>query len=142
MGDAQNEVCGILAGYVTGYVTGEFAGELSGQLPGQGNKNLVQRIFPGENADRSAVSYELDPRQQLRIEKELKKEGMEMLAIYHSHPGGQAFPSAKDVLLAVWDVVYIIIGLPGDKKQKPQVRAFRVYGEKTKTVKEVLLRIV
>ncbi len=121
--DARNEVCGILAGYGN-------------------NKNLVECIYPGKNADRTAVSYELDPRQQLQIEKELREKGMEMLAIYHSHPGGQAYPSPKDVLLAVWDVVYIIIGLPGDENenaQKTQVRAFRICGE-TKTVKEVRLK--
>ncbi len=128
-GDPENEVCGVLAGH-----------------PQDKNKNkkcLVERIFRGENADRSAVSYRLDPRQQLHIEKELKKEGMQMLAIYHSHPHGQAYPSPKDVLLAVWDVVYIIIGLSADEKRNPQVRAFRIHEEeKTKTVKEVLLRTV
>lgn len=119
--DSRNEVCGILAGYGK-------------------NKNLIERIFRGKNTDRSSVSYQLDPRQQLEIEKELKKEGMEMLAIYHSHPVGQAYPSPKDVLLAVWDVVYIIIGLPGDNS--PQVKAFRFYGDQAKTVKEAALRIV
>ena len=127
-GDAQNEVCGILAGYPTG------------SRPVGAGIDLVERIFQGKNADRSAVSYDLDPRQQLQIEKELRKEGMKMLAIYHSHPVGQAYPSPKDVLLAVWDVIYIIIGFcPGDKNH---VRAFRVCGDKTKTVQEVLFRIV
>ena len=115
-GDSKNEVCGILAG--------------------QGSR--VERIFRGKNSDRSSVSYELDPRQQLEIEKELAKSGMRMLAIYHSHPMGQAYPSPKDIQLAVWDVVYIIIGLPGDKN--PQVRAFRICGEKTNPVEEVLLK--
>ena len=127
--DSQNEVCGILAGNSMGHAGGG------------GKKNLAERIFRGENTDRSPVSFELDPRQQIEIEKELKKEGMQMLAIYHSHPEGQAYPSAKDVLLAVWDVIYIIIGLPERGKQNPQVRAFEICGDKTKTVKEVLLRV-
>ncbi len=133
-GDRENEVCGILGGYPRDKKNSK--------------KNLVERIFRGENVDRSPVSYQLDPRQQLRIEKELKKEGMQMLAIYHSHPHGQAYPSPKDVLLAVWDVIYIIIGLPGDEKQ--QVRAFRILScekepaekEKKETVREVPVRAV
>lgn len=93
--------------------------EVCGVLAGKGN--LVEFIYRGQNVDASPVSYQLDPGQQLEIEKEMKKEGRKMLCIYHSHPAGPAYPSPKDVSLAVWDTVYIIIGLAGEA---PEVRAF------------------
>ncbi len=108
--------------------------EVCGILAGRGNR--VERIYRGKNVDASAVSYELDPRQQLEIDKQLKKDGREMLAIYHSHPGGPACPSAKDVSLAFWDTVYIIIGLAGGK---PDVRAFTI---ENGTVSEAAFRAV
>ncbi len=93
--------------------------EVCGILAGRGDR--VEHIHQGRNVDASAVSYELDPRQQLEIEKQIRKDGRKMLAIYHSHPGGPAYPSPKDVSLAFWDMVYIIIGLAGGE---PDVRAF------------------
>ena len=95
------EVCGILAG----------------------RDGRVERIYQGRNVDSSAVSYELDPRQQLEIERRLRQSGLEMLSIYHSHPAGPAYPSPKDVSLAFWDVVYLIVGLAGGN---PVVRGFAI----------------
>lgn len=95
--------------------------EVCGVLAGRGS--LVERIYQGSNADASPVSYRLDSRQQLEIGKDLSRDGRKMLCIYHSHPSGPAFPSAKDVSLAVWDTVYIIIGFAGET---PEVRAFTV----------------
>jgi proteasome lid subunit RPN8/RPN11 len=95
--------------------------EVCGILAGKGSR--VERIYRGTNADPSAVSYEFDPREQLRIQKEIRNLGLEMLAIYHSHPGGVAYPSPKDIRLALWDAVYIIIGLAGEG---PEVRGYRI----------------
>jgi proteasome lid subunit RPN8/RPN11 len=100
-GGAPVEVCGILAG----------------------KSNLAERIYKGSNVDPSPVSYQLDPREQLRIEKELRRDGLRMLAIYHSHPAGRAVPSAKDIELGVWDAVYIIVGLSGG----PEVKGWRFF---------------
>ncbi|MDA8387982.1 MAG: M67 family metallopeptidase [Nitrospiraceae bacterium] len=93
--------------------------EVCGILAGKGS--LAECIYQGRNVDASAVSYELDPRQQLEIERQIKRDGRKMLSIYHSHPSGPAYPSPKDVSLAFWDVVYLIIGLAG---ANPDVRAF------------------
>ena len=95
------EVCGILAG----------------------KDGRVERIYRGRNVDASAASYELDPRQQLEIEKRIRQDGLKMLSIYHSHPAGPAYPSPKDVSLAFWDVVYLIVGLAGGN---PDVRGFTI----------------
>ena len=108
--------------------------EVCGILAGKGGR--VESIYRGRNVDASAVSFEMDPRQQIDIERQIKKDGREMVSIYHSHPAGPAYPSPKDVSLAFWDVVYLIIGLAGGD---PAVRAFII---EDGSVSEVPVKIV
>lgn len=98
------EVCGIIAGK-------DFASS---------------HIYRMTNTDRSPVSYRMDPKEQLLIEKEIKRGNEKMLAIYHSHPDSDAFPSAKDAQEAYqwnWNALYIIIGMV---KESPFIRAFSI----------------
>ncbi len=77
------------------------------------------------NADRSNVSYLMEPAEQFRVMKEMRNEGMKMVAIYHSHPHSAAYPSPKDVDLAFYtDSLYVIVGL-GDP-ERPEVRVFEI----------------
>lgn len=85
-----NEACGILAG----------------------KDGVVKRIYRMRNIEDSPFSYMMDPSEQFRVMKELRSEGLSMLAIFHSHPCAAAYPSAKDVSLAFYeDTVYIIVSL-------------------------------
>ncbi len=107
------EVCGILAG----------------------SEDVVTRIFRMTNLEHSPVSYFMDPKEQFQVMKKMRTEGLRMLAIYHSHPDSQAYPSAKDVSLAFYDdVAYIIVSLADDE---PQVRAFEI---KEGKVKEMVIQ--
>lgn len=103
------EICGILAG----------------------KENRVERIYKGKNVDPSPVSYRLDPKEQLRWQKEMRAAGLRMLAIYHSHPEGRAYMSPKDKELAVWETAYIVIGFG---PREPEVRGFRVEGGEVKEI--------
>lgn len=107
------EACGILAG------TGEF----------------VNRIYRMTNIEHSGVSYLMDSREQFKIMKELRTSGLEMVGIYHSHTMSEAYPSAKDVSLAFYDVAYVIVSLT---TQEPVVKAFRI---KDQMVQEIPLII-
>ncbi|MHB1413717.1 MAG: desampylase [Chloroflexota bacterium] len=104
---APGEVCGVLAGR-DGHVT---------------------RVYRGQNiADNPRVRYEMDPRQQLDIMREVEENGEQMVAIYHSHPHSSAYPSRVDQSLAFYpDSVYIIVSLADSR---PVVRAFRMVGKK------------
>jgi proteasome lid subunit RPN8/RPN11 len=53
-----------------------------------------------------------------------EQEGLEMIALYHSHPAGPAWPSAEDVRLAFDpSILYVIIPLSDKEKT---VRAFHI----------------
>lgn len=90
-----------------------------------GRENLPSRIFRMSNIDKSSVSYMMDPAEQFRAFKEIRNEGLELLAIYHSHPTSGAYPSQTDVRLAFYpEAVYLIVSL--QKVGNPEVKGFRI----------------
>jgi proteasome lid subunit RPN8/RPN11 len=96
--------------------------ECCGMLVGKGK--TVHRIYEMRNADRSRVSYFMAPEEQLEVFMEIERDGLDLVAIYHSHPHTIPFPSEKDVRLAFSpDVAYIIISL---KDGETSVKGFRM----------------
>jgi proteasome lid subunit RPN8/RPN11 len=96
--------------------------EVCGILAGAGDE--VVEVFEMVNTEHSPVSYFMDPKEQFQIMKAIREKGLKMVAIYHSHPASEAFPSAKDVRLAFYDdLAYIISSLMNDE---PIVRAFSI----------------
>jgi proteasome lid subunit RPN8/RPN11 len=90
-----------------------------------GDRNIAEKIYKITNIEKSSVSYMMDPEEQFRAMKEMRKNGREMVAIYHSHPHSQAYPSPVDVSLAFYpDPVYLIVGFTD--KDRPEVRAFEI----------------
>ena len=101
----------------------EYPKEACGILAGRGQN--VAKAFTMTNVDRSAISYQMDPKEQLRVMKQMRQDGQEMLAIYHSHTATAASPSPVDVKLAVYpDVSYVLVSLAD--RQRPQMRSFRI----------------
>ena len=90
-----HEVCGILLG---------LDGALTEAWP---TKNL--------NEVRSRDRYLIDPQDQLRIEKDARVRGLEVLGYYHSHPDHPALPSSTDLELSWEGVIYVIVGVEAGK---------------------------
>jgi proteasome lid subunit RPN8/RPN11 len=101
--EAPAEACGILAG----------------------RDGRVLRLYKARNANRSPVSYALNPDQQYRIFKDIEDRGLHLVGIYHSHPSSPATPSNIDVEQAYYpESSYVVISLANPSE--PQVRAFRI----------------
>lgn len=100
--DAPNECCGMVAS----------------------RDGRAVRVYPAENAAASPLRYEIEPRDQYRIEMEIEDAGLDLGAIYHSHTRSDPIPSQTDVNLAFHpDSLYIIVGVAGEE---PDVRAWRI----------------
>lgn len=68
--------------------------------------------------------YAIDPREQLRAFRDMEANGEELVAIYHSHPVTQPYPSPTDRAEAHYpDAVYLLVSL---RDAAPEVRAYRV----------------
>ena len=56
--------------------------------------------------------FEIDPAEQIRILRALREKGRAIIGCYHSHPGGEAEPSARDSAGAFEaQFVWLIVGL-------------------------------
>jgi proteasome lid subunit RPN8/RPN11 len=81
--------------------------EACGLLGGQ--PGVAQRVVPVQNAAHSAIRFRMDPSEQLAAMVEFEEMGMEIVAIYHSHPVGPSGFSATDVEEAAYpEVVYLV----------------------------------
>jgi len=78
----------------------ELPNEACGLIAGRNGSPL--KVIRMRNADRSEVTYRFDPKEQLRVMDRLDDEGLDILAIYHSHTHTEAFPSPTDRARAHW----------------------------------------
>ncbi len=96
--DYPHETCGL--------VVGRRAGETL----------RVTRIEPSRNlAPDPEHRFKIDSMLRLRLQRELRGSGGEVIGLYHSHPDGAAVPSATDLAQAeesglVWIIVAVAEG--------------------------------
>jgi proteasome lid subunit RPN8/RPN11 len=95
LAESPLECCGLLAGVIHTDGTAE-----------------VRLRYPILNALRSPVEFESDPASLLSAWNDIRRQELEVLAVYHSHPTSAPVPSRKD-LERNWspDVVNLIISL-------------------------------
>ncbi len=81
-----NESCGVLVGVE------------------RGGSRVVRRVVPCHNtrADSPANRYHIDPQELLRLEREARAGGEEVVGFYHSHPDHPARWSSTDLAEAHW----------------------------------------
>ncbi|MHB9155809.1 MAG: Mov34/MPN/PAD-1 family protein, partial [Endomicrobiales bacterium] len=100
----------------------ESPNEACGYLIGAGGTAV--KAIPLTNTDHSPEHFSLDPKEQFSAVRQTRAEGLEIMAVYHTHPGTPARPSAEDIRLA-YDpaIVYVIASLvPG----KRDIKAFHI----------------
>ena len=101
----------------------EYPLESCGILAGRIGK--ITDFYPMVNTQKSSSCYLIEPEEQLRVFQEIESKGLELSAIYHSHPHTAAFPSQRDVDHAFYpDSLILIISLM-DKKA-PQIKGFQI----------------
>src|SRR5690242_7463790 len=113
-----NECCGMLLGHAEG-----AAKEVSEAVP---LKNLrldsarAQELLPLADPGRESEKnrFLTDSLEQLRVEREARKRGLDVLGYYHSHPDHPARPSNYDRDHAWPWYSYVIIGVErGEPKE-------------------------
>jgi len=108
---------------ITEHAIREFPNEACGILAG--NQGRAERVYEMVNAEKSPETFFMDAREQLKVMKEIRNKGEEMIGIYHSHVASLAYPSSHDVELALYpEASYVIISIK-DKKN-PSVRSFKI----------------
>ncbi len=103
-----------------------------------GGDNRVEKLYEMTNVDQSSDHFMMEPKEQFKVVKDIRSAGLEMLAVYHSHPQTPARPSAEDIRLAFTpDVTYVIVSL--QDASVPVVKGFLIEdGNITKTPVEIV----
>ena len=99
---APNESCGLLSG----------------------RNSTITNFHPTQNASPTPkTNYEIAPPDLFQIMREIRKQNLELLAIYHSHPTTQNTPSQTDIARAYYpEAAYLIVS---PQSQTP-IRAFQI----------------
>lgn len=124
--DLPNECCGIITG----------------------KDGEAVRLYRTRNMEASPFRYNIDPRDLLKIEREMDDEGLQVLVIYHSHVASEAYPSQTDIRLSQWPgtdppldiypgAYYVLVSL--QDRENPVVRGYTITGG---NVEEVELQAV
>lgn len=102
--------------------------ECCGLIAGRDGRPV--HLFRLTNLAPGNTLYEIDPHQIYELEfRELPKLGLDVVAIYHSHPATEAYPSPTDRALAFWpDALYLICSLA--IPDSPVIRAFQLRDER------------
>jgi proteasome lid subunit RPN8/RPN11 len=106
--ELPNECCGLLAGKV--------------ETVADGPVGRVVRRLPLVNEAASPVEFLSEPRSMFAAVREMDRLGVDVLAVYHSHPTSDPIPSRKDRERNYSeDVMTVILSLA---TEPPQVKAW------------------
>lgn len=101
--ESPNEACGILAA----------------------REGKIEKVYEMTNIDKSPSTFFMESQEQLKVMKEIRNLGWEMIGIYHSHVASQAYPSSHDVELALYpEASYVIVSLKD--MNNPVIRSFKI----------------
>lgn len=111
---------------VIAHCRSRYPKEACGLLAGE--RDVVTQVYPMTNVEDSPIGYAMDPREQLKVEKQMRQLGQRFVGIFHSHTASAAYPSSVDVRLAISpDVSYVLVSLKD--QAKPDFKSYRIDGE-------------
>ena len=85
---------------------------------------VIVKHYELTNVDQSEQHFSFDPKEQFATLKDSRREGLEVVAVYHSHPASPARPSAEDIRLAYDSLIsYVIVSLANGKDD---VKSFNI----------------
>lgn len=88
---APNEACGLVGGHINA------------------DQYQARIVVPTRNIHPGPFEYQVDPQEQIEAFLRFEGAGLDLVAIYHSHPGGPGHPSPTDIARAFYpDSVYLI----------------------------------
>ena len=92
----------------------------------------LQTLSPEERAD---IAFVMDARDMSLALKDMRRQGLELQVIYHSHPHSPARPSLTDIKIATeFEATRVVLNLPEplhliislEKKDAPATAVFRI----------------
>jgi proteasome lid subunit RPN8/RPN11 len=119
-----------------------YPNEICGMLVAKRGSRVVTGIKRATNAntDRPRDTYQIDPREHLRIERECDAQDLDIVGYYHSHPDHASYASIRDRESAWPGYHYLIVSVPNGKPGESKV--FDRAGWETTEMPEQPLEVV
>ena len=73
-----------------------------------GKNDQVEKVLFVQNQAQSPVRFVMDPYKQLKAFDWIDDSGLDLVAIFHSHPAGPETASPTDIAEAAYEVVHVI----------------------------------
>ncbi|MEE9613412.1 MAG: M67 family metallopeptidase [Thermodesulfobacteriota bacterium] len=111
---------------------GAYPHECCGVLVGSsGQERTVTKAIEVENLnkERARDRYEIDPAELNRVDREARKEGLDIIGIYHSHPDHPDRPSEFDRKRGQPEYSYVIVSVMGGNETTVKSWIFHDEGE-------------
>ena len=105
----------------------ECCGALLGRV--EGDTRMVSATVRCRNtrADSASDRYEIDPAEAVRIQRDARTRGLDIIGFYHSHPDHPAYWSPTDLAEAYWlGCSYVITSIENGQAQL--TRSFALAG--------------
>ena len=107
--------------------------EICGVLVGSSSRGVARVVRAvhavNRETERPAVRYQIAPEDLIRIQREAREQGLEILGYYHSHPDHPARPSETDRRVAAGGlsdgVYHVVVGVERGERALPTAWVFR-----------------
>jgi len=75
----------------------------------ENEKSMVKDVFLTENIDDSPINFTISNEELLKAYKMAEEKNLDVVGIFHSHPGSNAYPSSTDKkFMEINPVVWVI----------------------------------
>jgi proteasome lid subunit RPN8/RPN11 len=116
---------------IIGHARRDAPVEACGYLAGK--DDVIALHYELTNTDKSREHFSFDPKEQFETARKARANGLELYAVYHSHPETPARPSKEDVKLAFDpDISYVIVSLADGKEA---INSFKIANGKVEAEK-------
>jgi proteasome lid subunit RPN8/RPN11 len=115
----------------------ECCGAMLGKVDSEEKEVLVAMRLENSSAGSQAARYELRPEDLLAADKEARRQGMDLVGIYHSHPDCDAYFSKTDLENSCPWYSFIVLSI--QKGEFHHANSWLPDAEQTKAEKEDLI---
>jgi len=115
----------------------ECCGAMLGRVDGDAKEVLVAMRLENSSSGSQAARYELRPADLLAADKEARRQGMDLVGIYHSHPDCDAYFSKTDLENSCPWYSFIVLSI--QKGEFHHANSWLPNAEQTKAEKEELI---
>jgi proteasome lid subunit RPN8/RPN11 len=110
---------------IVAHARADHPDEACGIVAGPAGSDTPTRLVRMVNAERSPTFYRFDSVDQLRLYRAMDAADEEVIVVYHSHTGTEAYPSRTDIAYAGEPQAHYLL-VSTREPDKQEIRSYRI----------------